>query len=465
MKYEDVINSFLSSVKEDDPYKSSKKLQIERWGRSWWIFRAYLDFFIEVLSGTDCWDKTEDFYGVKLNIKKVGEILINENSTYFNTKLRSRKKNPIIFENLYRIACWCCLEDDINRLFNKDVKSRSLQSNEKIISLAKSKRVGPLMIFWSHYINKDKLSKEDKEKYSYRYGFECAMSEKNVEALEFFWKKIESDNTISVEEKEGLLFKVAFYKSLNGTVTVGMIEFCLRHLNPDKYSELLKENFKNKCRNILLELISEHSLEKAKQLFSVLKPEDVSSEFYTDCLMYGVLRNTISLPYDDLVNSRNELAIHILNRPGFENHRQHFLNNLCTRFSCRDVIAHLIKINRSEAVWNILDLASKDKIQIQSILKSKEFNSLEELCDRFGDKISADKIREYHKIAHNVLEKNELPNSPKNIKCLTQSISMVADKKEHSTTVSSESFPFSSQSQDTGAAGDFITNKKSQDLL
>lgn len=397
MKYEDVINVFLSSVKEDDPYKSSKKLQIERWGRLWWGIlhmgsRKHLEFVVQVLSDETCWDITSDLYGIKLNVQKIGAKLVSSETIY------AGQKNPLHHRERYRVACWCCLEEDIKSLFDQDKQNRrGIDSEKKLIGLVKIHNNGPLMIFWTHYINSclDKINHKNKN--AYVFGFECAMAEKHTEALEFFWGKIKSDIAIPLKQKEELLISTALYYSLNGQASADMIEFCLRHLEPNQYSELLKKDFhKNDSYLTLSQLRLEHCIESAKKLFGCLNPEDISPDKYT-VMMFGAIKSTISLPDDYFVSASNDLIVFMLNRPGFEEHRQYFINDLCDdRCSpCRQLMIELIDMNRSGAVWDILNSASLDQIKL--IMKSDDFCRFNILTEFVGDKdFVIDKLRSYY---------------------------------------------------------------------
>lgn len=395
MLYEQAKKGFLSSVKDDDPYKSSKKLQIERWGRLWWGIvhiggKKELDFVIQVLSDEDCWDVTNDLYAVKLNAKKIGAKLVSAETAY------AGQENTLHRRERYRIACWCCFEEDIKSLFDKDLQNRGgASSEEDLIGVIKIHNYGPLMIFWSHYINGrvDLINTEGKN--AYIFGFECAMAEKHPVALEFFWEKIQSDITISLEQKEELLISTALYYSLNGGASADMIEFCLRHLDHNRYSELLKKDLhKNNGYLTLSTLRLEHCIESATTLFSCLKPEDLSLDQYV-VMMFGAMRSTLSLPDNYFVAASNDLIVFMLNRPGFEAHRQYFFHDLCKAFSsCRQVMAELVDMNRSEAVWEILDAVNSDQIKL--IMKSDEFTRLKSLVEFVGDEPSIiDKLQSY----------------------------------------------------------------------
>jgi|GEM_PF-4726827 len=446
MKYEDVKKGFLSSVKDDDPYKSSKKLQIERWGRLWWGIvhiggKRQLDFVIQVLSDEACWDITNDLYGLKLNVKKLGAKLVSAETTY------AGQKNPIHRYERYSIACWCCFEEDIKSLFDKDMQNRGgASSEEDLIELIKIHNNGPLMIFWSHYINGYVNLINTEGKNAYIFGFECAMAEKHPEALEFFWEKIQSDTTISLEKKEELLIGAALYYSLNGAASADMIEFCLRHLEPSRYSELLKKDLQKSNSGFystLNQLISEHCIENVQILLNVLNPKDLSSQMYT-ILMFGLMRYTISLPDDYFVAASNDLTIFMLNRPGFEAHKQYFFNDLCKEFSsCRQVMAELVDMNRSEAVWKILDLASPDQIKL--IMKFDDFSRLKIFIEFVGDRPSIiNKLQSYCTTDGDNMNIN--PPSDSLVGSLTQAMAASSTKDSTSikeNTVNSDSLPLS----------------------
>ncbi|MEW9907048.1 MAG: hypothetical protein AB2990_07005 (plasmid) [Candidatus Symbiodolus clandestinus] len=431
--YEEVIRGLISSLKLDGPDASFKKLQIERWGRLWGVLinsKNKLDLFVQVLSDEACWDRTEDFYKIKLNVNQLGKKLINPDTTYYSTQHKSIRHNPLMFHDSYRIACWCCLEDDIHRLFNQELQNHSFHSEEEMLSFIRGRNRGPLMIFWSHYINKDKYPVRNRERWTDEYGFECAMAEKHVEALEFFWERIQSNTAFSLEKKEQLLFNVALYESLNGRANVAMIEFCLRHLDPNRYADLLKADFNNnKCYLTLSELISGHSIEYAKVLFNILKPEDVK---YDNCLIHSALIHAaeLSSDYSYFIEAHNELAILILNRPGFEVHKQYFLDKISRKSYSfnREVLANLVKRGFASAVWEILDSASPT--QRQSIMKSETFKNLDKLVDFIGDKDTANQLRKYHAIGDGALGAHEPSNISQNVESLGHSMSAVTIAQE-----------------------------------
>ncbi|MFP3023973.1 MAG: hypothetical protein ACEY3K_14255, partial [Wolbachia sp.] len=179
----------------------------------------------------------------------------------------------------YRIACWCCFEEEIKAIFEE---FKSEQSDESGKNLVRKLDDGALMIYWSHAMNNQEHQLKLNNEHPYVYAFKCAMIEKHVEALEFFWNKLQSIDSVSPKRKEDLLMEVAYNKGRFSTDDVGMVDFCLRHLDPNRYHELLKRDFKQHgCYYTLSILRRNHSFENARKLFEHLKSENLSPEAYS----------------------------------------------------------------------------------------------------------------------------------------------------------------------------------------
>lgn len=436
---QEIEKKFLESIWENDPQKDAKILEIKSWYLSYqFILETYatnlesIDLFLKVLK--ECWNEN------KIDRREVGRKLLK-----LEIKCAGDSEDKLYIINdfdRYRIACWCCLEEEAKSLFNK-FKNASFEKEASKIDIeyfVKGLRSGPLMIFWSHNFGGMEVKTKSNDKNIYEYGFECAMAEKRVEALSFFWDKLP-------EEKKNpkTLIQVALYDSFKGSANVDMIEFCLNNLSKDKYLDLLEADFgKNEYYSVLSKLISGHSIQNAKLLFDFLKPENITPEIYTDYLMYGLLRSTISLPYSDLVKYHNDLIIHILNCDNFKEHRLRFFEDLCREFSpFREDMNHLAKIGRPDAVFKILDLVEPD--QLKSIMKFKD-------CD--------DLIKKYSELGSNELNRNEASKS-KNIERLIQTTSTFTDKKEYSTENISSGSQFKMQQDDEA---DFLIEKGSSDF-
>ncbi|MBC6686712.1 hypothetical protein H9I48_05895 [Wolbachia pipientis] len=352
MGYENVQKVLLTSIKEDDPHKGLKELEIKRWCIAYqtllnkWDSTIIPPLFKKVLEDETCW-KIEDASGqIRLNRYTFGEKLLA-------LKTLDGQRSLIRPFDRYRIACWCCFEDEIRAIFE---------------DLVKGCDKGALMIYWSHAMNNQEHQLELNNEHPYVYAFKCAMLEKHVEALEFFWNKLQSIGSISSERKEDLLIEVAYNKGRFSADNVGMVDFCLRYLHEDKYHELLKRDFKqNKYHYTLSTLTGSYSFESAKKLFEHLKSEDLSPEGYSTS-MFGALDSLVSVPDDSFIKSGSDMLTSIWNRSGFETHKQHFLDKLSIGYASRNRIACLIKNNADIKVLPEI-IKSLNQEQMQSIME------------------------------------------------------------------------------------------------
>ncbi|WP_264735340.1 hypothetical protein [Wolbachia endosymbiont (group A) of Rhinocyllus conicus] len=360
MGYEKIL---LASIEERDPHKGSKELEIKRWCSAYWpLMESWGErkalFFQNVFSDETCWEVESASDQVKLNRYTVGKKLLS-------LKAEDGQKSLLSNFDRYRIACWCCFEDEIRAIFEE---FKLTLGSKPVESLVKGCNKGALMIYWSHAMNNQEHQLKLNNEHPYVYAFKCAMLEKHVEALEFFWDKLQSIDSLSLERKEDLLMQAAYNKGNFSTDDVGMADFCLRHLHDDKYPELLKRDFKqHRCYYTLSILRRNHSFENARKLFEHLKPEDLSPEGYSTS-MFSALNSLVSAPDDNFVKSGSDMLASMWNSPGFEAHRQHYLHNLSIRLSSRDLIVHLIKENKAVKVLSEI-VNSLIPEQMQSIRK------------------------------------------------------------------------------------------------
>lgn len=364
MGYEKIL---LASIGESDPYKGAKELEIKRWCSAYWpLMESWGErkalFFQKVFSDKTCWEVTGD--QVKLNRYTVGKKLLT-------LKAEDGQKNLLNPFDRYRIACWCCFEDEIRAIFEE---FKLTLGSKPVESLVKGCDKGALMIYWSHAMNNQEHQLELNNEHPYVYAFKCAMLEKHVEALEFFWNKLQSIGSISSERKEDLLIEVAYNKGRFSADNVGMVDFCLRYLHEDKYHELLKRDFKqNKYHYTLSTLTGSYSFESAKKLFEHLKSEDLSPEGYSTS-MFGALDSIVSMPDNSFVQSGSDMLASMWNSSGFEAHRQHYLHNLGIRLSSRDLIVRLIKENKAtKVVSEIINSLSQEQMQSIMELNKSEY--------------------------------------------------------------------------------------------
>ncbi|WP_341823836.1 hypothetical protein [Wolbachia endosymbiont (group A) of Agelastica alni] len=355
MGYEKIL---LASIGESDPYKGAKELEIKRWCSAYWpLMESWGErkalFFQKVFSDKTCWEVTGD--QVKFNRYTVGKKLLT-------LKAEDEQKNLLNPFDRYRIACWCCFEDEIRAIFEE---FKSTLGNKPVESLVKGCDKGALMIYWSHAMNNQEHQLELNNEHPYVYAFKCAMLEKHVEALEFFWNKLQSIDSVSPKRKEDLLMEVAHNKGRFSTDDVGMVDFCLRYLDPDRYHELLKRDFKkNKYHYTLSTLTGSYFFESAKRLFEHLKSEDLSPEGYSTS-MFGALDSIVSMLDDSFIKSGSDMLTSMWNRPSFETHKQYFLHELSGQYSpSRQRVGYLIEKNMAiEILSEIINSLSQEQIQ------------------------------------------------------------------------------------------------------
>ncbi|WP_264377887.1 hypothetical protein [Wolbachia endosymbiont (group B) of Philonthus cognatus] len=178
--------------------------------------------------------------------------------------------------------------------------------------------------------------------------------------------------------------QVAYNKGHFSTDDVGMVDFCLRRLDVDRYHELLKRDFKqHRCYYALSILRRNHSFENARKLFEHLKPEDLSPEGYSTS-MFSALNSLVSAPDDNFVKSGSDMLTSMWNSPGFEAHRQHYLNKLSEQLSStRDLVASLIEKNKAVKILSEI-VNSLNQEQMQSIME--EDKSIYEIFTKVRNK-------------------------------------------------------------------------------
>ncbi|MFP3016490.1 MAG: hypothetical protein ACEY3F_04575 [Wolbachia sp.] len=365
MDYENVQRVLLTSIKEDDSHKGLKELEIKRYCIAYqtllrrWDGTIIPPFLKKILENETCWEVEGASGQVKLNRYTVGKKLLT---------LKAEDGQKILLSRFdrYRIACWCCFEEEIKAIFEE---FKSEQSDESWKNLVRKLDDGALMIYWSHAMNNQEHQLKLNNEHPCVYAFRCAMIEKHVEALEFFWNKLQSIDSVSLERKEDLLMEAAYNKGHFSADNVGMVDFCLRHLHEDKYPELLKRDFrKNSYYYTLNTLKGNYFFENAKKLFERLNPEYLSPDKYST-LMFAALDSIVSMPDDSFIKSGSNMLTSMWNRPGFEVHRQHYLNKLSEQLSStRDLVVFLIKENKAVEILSEI-VNSLNQEQMQSIME------------------------------------------------------------------------------------------------
>lgn len=351
----------LASIREDDLYKASKRRQINRWFLAYWpLTQTWAEsqalFLQKVFRDEACWETTDTLGEVKLNRYILGKKLLA-------LKTEDGQKSYFSSFDRYRIACWCCFEEDIKTIFEELRLKRGI--NTSVEDMVSDFDDGALMVFWSHVINNQEQQLKLNDQHLYVYGFRCAIVERLVEALEFFWDKLQSVDTVSLEQREGLLMEVALYKGIYLSANAEMIGFCLSHLSQDKYPELLKKDFeKNRYYSTIRKLEDDYCFKSARKLLECLNPEKFSPNIYSTTI-YSVLGEIDSVGDNNLIVAGSDYLTFIWHRSGFEIHKQSFLKELSEQFSpSRNLVVSLISSNKATTILSeIINAISPEQMQ------------------------------------------------------------------------------------------------------
>ncbi len=382
MDREDIAEVLFSSIKEDDPYRASKLLQIERWCYAHWkIHAGYCDirnnFLAQVLSDKECWKKIDGLHGVKLDRQMVGKKLIAPGSD----------SNPNPFGTArYKIACECCLEEEIRAMFEERKEKLSAKGDSSLLEydhLVKCCGEGPLAQFWSHFIS-GYLDKLDlRGRHPYEYGLDCAVDWQQVEAVEFFWNKIKSlpENEMGAKKKDRILMRNAAYTAgPNFGVCPDIFEFFFNQINPDKYPELLKRDLeKNGHYGSLDRMKNMLSFDKCQQLFDCLKSSEISEDDYHIWLKYIEIQNYSG----HYVDAAKKLFMYLWTKEGFDSHRALVINEEVmdkSPFFHKNLLVRWVERDCMEPVWAVLD--KLDSNQIKKYMTYKEADYIRSVLEQ-----------------------------------------------------------------------------------
>ncbi|MDN5248452.1 MAG: hypothetical protein QWI36_04945 [Wolbachia endosymbiont of Tyrophagus putrescentiae] len=371
----DYVKELLKTIPENDQYYTLKCAEIRRWGKV---------YGKEILNPRDM----ESILGVLPNLLK--------NNLFWNSDIRldnfslgealldgldiSNQEDGMFVFNLYKFACLLCSERCIKSIFHRLDKDKDWSVEEYVPDILS--RYGPLMRFWSHYINvigvenphpaisasfKKLLSGYEKGFSSdnindiWEYGFECAKREGGREALEFFWKKIE--NQYRVKEKEKVLVDIGLHvDSLcrEEDSYFNIVEFCLKHLGTEKNKDFVKEYLKmDKNFSMLSVLIDSYLYEEAKKLITILGPGNISYQQYRNPLICNVLAGIHKIPCK-LRKSGIDFFIWLWDSKEFEKHKQYTLDNISYIF---DALRESTKLGMLEPLKLILQSMSPKQIE------------------------------------------------------------------------------------------------------
>ncbi|WP_353271360.1 hypothetical protein [Wolbachia endosymbiont (group A) of Alloplasta piceator] len=405
MDRRDISEVLFSSIKEDDPYRASKLLQIERWcyTHSKIIERSGQkghSLIAQVLSDKESWEEVGGLHGVKLNRREVGKRLtiLPDSDNAFGRASR------------YKIACECCLEDEIRAIFEERKEELSAQGNDSLLEyhhLVRCCGEGPIAQFWSHLIS-GYLDKLDlKGRHPYEYGLDCAVDWKRVEAVEFFWNKIKSlpEDEISVQKKDEILMK-------NAACTAGpsfriypdIFEFFLSQVSPNRYPELLRRDLeKNRHYGSLNKMKDMPNFGKFQELFDCLESSEISEDDYSLWLKFMIK----DCP-EHYLGAGVEVFMHMWKKEGFDNHRTFTLDEEMMEDSSFQgkFSVHLVEKGFTEPVWAMLDKASSR--QIKEFMSSEKANDIRSILEQ-GDNESLSKFLAYGKSADKGLDKKNKP--------------------------------------------------------
>lgn len=396
MDLDDLTKVAFSIIKDDDPYKESKQLQIKNWGRGYLetINTGNLPFFLDILSDEECWEKTDTIHGIKLNRRVVVKKMIEPQSW-------KGTSNPLDDFDRYQVACWCCLEEDIISLFEHfkredEIKDGDSDALKKLVkSVSGSWYTDGMMQFWSHFISGYISELDLKGQHSYVFGLHTAaisMRRKRVEAVEFFWDKIKSlpESELSAQEKHKVFMKIAVHAAHdNGYPDV--FEFCLSQIDPDKYPELLKRDLeKNGYYGSLGRMLEMFNFDQFQRLFDCLELSNVQVGRY--CTWLRCIK--IESCSGRYLNAGVKLLMHMLMKDGFDSHRTlalngEMMNNATYRGS---LLVPLVEKGCMEQAWAILDKANSK--QVKEFMSSKQAGYIRSLLEQ-GDNASLSKFLSY----------------------------------------------------------------------
>lgn len=396
----DIPEVLFSCIREDDPYRASKLLQIERWCYVNWHLhqrggKKQHNFIAQVLSDEECWEKVNNLHRVKLNRQMVGKKLI----------LPPDSDNPFTDAKRYKIACECCLEEDVRALFEERKEELLAQGKSSLLEyehLIGCFGEGALGGFWSHFVGGYASKLNLKGRHIYEYGLDCAINCRQVQAVEFFWNKIKSlpEDEISAQKKDEILMKNAVYTAAGRFgIYSDIFDFFFDQINPERYPELLKRDLeKNRCYGSLNRMKEMLSFDKYQTLFDYLKPSDISEDYYNARLDSIEIQ---SYP-EYYVNAAKKLFLHIWTREGFDSHRTFVIDEevmISSSYIHKKLLVPWVEKGCMEPVWAVLDRLDSNQIKefmtykqadyIRSVLEQGDHNLLNRFL-AYGKSVSKD---------------------------------------------------------------------------
>lgn len=206
-----------SVIGENDPYKVSRELHLKNWCMAFLTLfdldgQKRLPFILDVLLDEECWEKTDTIHRIKLNRRTTARKIVQSESP-------TGIENPLDHLERYKMACWCCLEDDIVTLFDyfrlhSHMKAKNKTELRRLVMfLNRDYLSDPLTEYWSH-IKGDLLSQlESSSKHLYEQGLDhsLGMYIGYIEGIEFFYDKIKAlpEEEMCAEKKHEIFMNAA----------------------------------------------------------------------------------------------------------------------------------------------------------------------------------------------------------------------------------------------------------------
>ncbi|MGL9757510.1 MAG: hypothetical protein ACR5LA_01325 [Wolbachia sp.] len=412
MDCDELRKAVFSIVKDDDPYKESKQLQLKNWcGAFLEIFDSWgekkLPFFLDILSNEECWEKTDTIHGIKLNRRVVAKKMIEPKSS-------KGISNPLDDFDRYQVACWCCLEEDIISLFEHfkredEINEGDSDALKKLVkSVSGSWYTDTMMQFWSHFISGYISELDLKGQHPYVFGLHRATissDRRRVEAVEFFWDKIKSlpESELSPREKDEVFMRIAVHAAGDSGYP-DVFEFCLSQISPDKYLELLKRDLgKNGYYGSLNRIKDVLSFDKFQELFDCLKPSDIKEDDYRLWLKFMIK----DCP-EHYLGEGVEVFMHMWRKEGFDNHRTFILDEEMMEDSSFQgkFSVHSVEKGFMKPVWVMLDKANSR--QIKEFMSSEKANYIRSILEQ-GDHDLLNRFLAYGKSADKELDQKNIP--------------------------------------------------------
>lgn len=405
--FDELLGAAYSIINEADPHRMSKTLHLKNWCRAFLEFfikvdeeqntfrRERLPFFIDVLSDETIWEETDTIHRVKLNRRTTAKKIVQSHSP-------SGIPNPLDFNELYRIACSCSLEEDILILFenfkqNSGISSEDVAELNKLVGkeLCKGRRAEPLTIYWSHLVGGFASEMNTQGKHLYEFGLYLVYVPyvPYVEAVEYFWNKISSlpENELSDGQKYEIFINYSVRSSANRIGELPEIfEYCIRQMDPTTYSDFLDKEFNEHKRFASLDVLEENlCFDVLQKLFYYVYPK----YYITDSEFYSTLQNLAIPDYpENYASEAAALFMCMWTREACNRHCSFVLGEELDGNGT--MLVSLIKKSYMELVWAVLDKDDPD--HIKAFMRGAKASYITSLLTQKGDPYSLNKFLSYN---------------------------------------------------------------------